>query len=173
MSVSALISCVFEIRPRCYTFCSSDPRKQTVLPPSIPLSLAFLLPLLLLIYPSLFSLSPHSRVNVCTSVIIVFQRSILKHTKHGILHCTATSLPCLHTLACWPCLAGGRAVHKGTSKSLIYIFFSFSKTNCSIFCLTTFPRAYHPPLPTPSLSSLFSSAITVEGKKNIPPLLLK
>ncbi len=147
MSVSALISCVFEIRPRCYTFCSSDPRKQTVLPPSIPLSLAFLLPLLLLIYPSLFSLSPHSRVNVCSSVIIFFQRSILKHTKHGILHCTVTSLSCLYTLACWPCLAGGRAVHKGMSKSLIYIFFSFSKTNCSIFCLTTFPRAYHPPLP--------------------------
>ncbi len=123
MSVSPLISCVFEIRPRCYTFCSSDPRKQTVLPPSIPLSLAFLLHLLLLIYPSLFSLSPHSWVNVCSSVIIFFQRSILKHTKHGILHCTVTSLPCLHTLTCWPCLAGGRAVHKGTSKSLIYVFF--------------------------------------------------
>lgn len=99
MSVSVLISCVFEIRPRCYTFCSSDPRKQTLLPPSIPLSLAFLLPLLLLIHPSLISLSLHSRVNVCSSVIF-FQQSILKHKMHGILHCTVTSLPCLHTLAC-------------------------------------------------------------------------
>lgn len=138
VSVSTLISCVFEIRPRCYTFCFSDPRKHTAVLLSIPLSLTFCLLLLLLsTLPSFSSLSAFW-VNECTTNC----SSVLKHTMHGIIHCIATSLLCLHTLACWPCLAGGRA-----HISLWYIFFIFKDKLFHFFASPHFPGAYHPPLP--------------------------
>lgn len=113
-----------------------------------------------------------SSVLYCT----FFCQFVLKHTMHGILHCTATSLPCLCTLACWPCLAGGRAVHRGTSKSLIY-FFHFQRQIVPFLCLSTFPGAYHPPLPHhPSL--FFSFQVLWQLTVNFfffffSPLLLK
>lgn len=90
------------------------------------------------IYSSFFSLTLRIWVSECSTSC----SSALKHTMHGIIHCIATSLLCLHTLACWPCLAGGRA-----HLSLWYIFFIFKDKLFHFFASPHFPGAYHPPLP--------------------------